>query len=71
MKIVEKLQNIQGKATDDTFARILGISRVHWNRIRHGRRPGRYVLNRVGKIFPDLQADIDRFLSADGGNDIG
>jgi len=62
MCIVTKLVELQGDKTDKAFAEELGIHRVSWQKIKHGKVPvSDKFLVRVHRAFPEL----DIFLSKD------
>ncbi len=72
MRIINRLKEIQiaEGLSDEAFARKIGISRVHWNNIKHGKSPiGIHFLNKVKKAYPGLKKDVEFFLLNEFGNE--
>ncbi|MDD5704176.1 MAG: helix-turn-helix transcriptional regulator [Dehalococcoidales bacterium] len=50
--------------SDTAFARKLNISRSMWYQVKNGRRePGRDILRKIIKEFPDLQLLVFQYLT--------
>ena len=66
VRILEQRQEKEGQSHQE-FADRLGISRVHWSYLRHGKRqPGDKVRGKAIKAFPELgDIHVSLFLSKD------
>lgn len=64
--LATQLASLQGDRTDEQFATLLGISRVQWSHVRHGRRRPSYdLVKRAAALFPELYPIVMRDLIGD------
>ncbi|MGD8228065.1 MAG: hypothetical protein PVI20_09810 [Desulfobacteraceae bacterium] len=67
--LIDKLKEKQAveKLSDEAFARMLGISRQHWQFIKGGQRKiADKVIRGTLKQFPDLTKEVLVFLQTNG-----
>jgi hypothetical protein len=66
VRVVSVLVRLQGERTDEEFAALLGVTRVHWSHLRAGRRQPSYALvKRAAARFPSLYPVVIGDLIAD------
>lgn len=62
-QIAASLMARQAGRSDEAFAALLGITRVHWSHLRAGRRKPSYALvRRAARLYPELASLVLRDL---------
>ena len=65
-QIMDELKRAQGDRTDEEFAAVLGVHRVHWLRLRlRQRQPSYALVKRAAALFPALYPIVARDLFAE------
>lgn len=64
-RVATKLAELQGSRTDAEMGRLLGVGRVYWWQVKHGKRRLSYArVKRAAGLFPEILSIVVHDLSA-------